>query len=163
MCEISAKEFNKRIQTGQYAFDKKGRLKEQELLPEYKKIISNAPKSDNKKIKNATKCEWRGVIFDSLLEMNFYIYLTNLGIPFKHQSNYLLQEGFKFNGKSIRPITWTPDFDFGTFIIDTKGHSTQQAQLRIKLFLYKYRIPVYIFKTKNDFNKIHELWKNLYP
>ena len=168
MCEISAKEFNRRIQTGEYVFDKKGRIKEQELLPEFKKIISDTPTpiaigTENKKIKGAKKCEWKGIKFDSHLEMYFYIYLTDLKIPFIHQSKYLLQEGFKFNGKSIRPITWTPDFDFGTFIIDTKGHPTQQVQLRIKMFLDKYRVPVYIFKTKNDFNKIHELWKNYHP
>jgi len=227
MCEISAKEFNRRLKTGEYIYDKRGRLKEQKLLPEFKQMLDDdtqkskenievgdkvlitiidelpegsglpietgvftiwkiegnslyfdeteliglisevekvyKPKSENKKIKGATKCEWKGIKFDSHLEMYFYIYLTDLKIPFIHQSKYLLQEGFKFNGKSIRPITWTPDFDFGTFIIDTKGHPTQQVQLRIKMFLYKYRIPVYIFKTKKDFNKIHELWKNYRP
>lgn len=56
-------------------------------------------------------------------------------IPFEFQKRYVLQEGFKYNGESVRPITYTADFWLPTFdmLIDTKGYRTQQGDLRIKM------------------------------
>lgn len=167
---LTAKEYQHFLKTGQLTVGKKGRIKQGILSPEFKRLLEkdkelqqqeqSAPVSkENRKIKGAIKCEWNSIKFDSKLERDFYQYLTVLNIPFKHQVTYELQEGFVMEGDKIRPITWTPDFDFGTFIIDTKGYDTQQVLIRVKMFKYKYRIPVYIFKNKTDFKKIHELIK----
>ena len=64
-----------------------------------------------------------------------YDLLTLHGIGFEFQKRYVLQEGFRYNGETVRPITyttdfWLPDHDM---VIDTKGHKTQQGTLRIKL------------------------------
>lgn len=164
----SSSQFKKMMETGQICKGKNGRLKFGDLLPEYKRLLDKDNEQcqnkdnaievqKNAKIKNATKCEYNGVKFDSILEKDFYLYCTNNNIRFKHQVTYELQEEFVCAGAKIRKITWTPDFDFGTFIIDTKGFAPQQVILKIKMFMYKYSKPVYIFKTKKDFYKIHEL------
>lgn len=167
---FSSEEFRDKFKIGQFDYNKRGRIIEKPLDPKFERMLEKDKElrqqeesvpvvKENRKIRGAKKCEWNGIKFDSQLERDFYQYITVLKIPFKHQVTYELQEGFVCAGAKIRAITWTPDFDFGTFIIDTKGHSTQQAEMRIKMFKYKYRIPVYIFKTKSDFKKIHELIK----
>lgn len=89
----------------------------------------------NRKVQNATKTERDGVVFDSRLERHMHDVLTLHGIGFLFQKQYTVQEGFKYNGESIRPITYTVDFYLPDYdiAIDTKGVTTQQSQLRIKM------------------------------
>lgn len=89
----------------------------------------------NRKIRNATQNERDGVVFASRLERFMYDLLTLHGIGFEFQKRYVLQEGFRYNGQAVRPVTytadfWLPDHDM---LIDTKGHKTQQGVLRIKM------------------------------
>lgn len=54
-----------------------------------------------------------------------------------------LQPKFKRDGKTVLPVTYTPDFltidQEGTKVYwDAKGISTQQGDLRRKLYLYRY-------------------------
>nr|DAR14167.1 MAG TPA: Endonuclease [Caudoviricetes sp.] len=112
-------------------------MRKPEIMPvnEFKKLLQgNTPKS-NRKIKNATKNEQNGVVFASLLERHMHDLLKMHKIPFEFQKRYVLQEGFKYNGESVRPITYTADFWLPTFdmLIDTKGYRTQQGDLRIKM------------------------------
>ena len=89
----------------------------------------------NRKVRNATKTEQNGIVFDSRLECYMHNLLTTHGIGFLFQKRYTLQEPFTYNGETIRAITYTldfylPDYDLA---IDTKGVATQQGKLRIKM------------------------------
>ncbi|AWZ48436.1 hypothetical protein C3495_06225 [Clostridiaceae bacterium 14S0207] len=89
-----------------------------------------------------------GITFDSKDEGRYYLYLKDLKakgkiLNFELQPKYELQPGFKKNGKTYRAITYTPDFLIyhlnGTEeLIDIKGMSTQQGEMRRKMFDYKY-------------------------
>ena len=166
------KEFQEAMKTGIISIGRKGRLKSNNcdknflsMLDKEKALISketvlktnNVISGQNKKIKNARKCEYDGFKFDSTLELKFYKYLKVKGISFTQQVVYEVQEGFKLEGKKIQAITWRPDFVFEGFVVDTKGFMTEPARLRIKMFMFKYCISVHIFKTENDFGKIYKL------
>lgn len=88
-----------------------------------------------------------GYTFDSKDEAAYYRYLVRLKaeekiINFELQPVYELIPKFKKHGKSFRRTTYTPDFliyhlDGSIELIDVKGFSTQQGELRKKLFDYK--------------------------
>jgi len=87
-----------------------------------------------------------GYTFDSLDEFRYYEYLLRKKakgeiINFELQPKYTLIPCFKKFGKTQRAITYTPDFlvyhlDGSQELIDVKGYSTQQGELRKKLFDY---------------------------
>ena len=161
---MTASDFRKALSTGEIVIGRKGKLSVGKLSNEYKALLDkekSAEKPKNKKIMGATKCIYKDIKFDSKLELNFYRYLELQGIDFIHQQKYVIQEGFRFEGKKIQEITWTPDFYFPDkqVIVDTKGFATEVFRIKQKLFLFKYRIPVHIFKTSKDFNKINEILK----
>ncbi|QRI52295.1 DUF1064 domain-containing protein [Clostridium botulinum] len=89
-----------------------------------------------------------GITFDSKDEGKYYEYLKKLKsqekiLNFELQPKYELQPGFKKNGKTYRAITYAPDFliyhlDGKEELIDVKGMSTQQGEMRRKMFDYKY-------------------------
>jgi hypothetical protein len=90
---------------------------------------------------NATKVTIDGITFDSKLEANCYKVLKPSGLPFTTQDTYEIQEGFKDNTKSIRPITYKADFTVSTkngqYVLDSKGMITPEFALKRKLLLYK--------------------------
>jgi len=110
---------------------------------EYKKLISKKSKYRNKKV------IIDGIKFDSKKEANYYKNLiilkrTGFVIDFKLQPRFLLQEGFKKNGETYRPIYYIADFwvkykDGTEKIIDTKGVKTQVYRLKKKLFEKRYK------------------------
>lgn len=86
-------------------------------------------------------------VFDSIAESKRYKELALLeqvgqikGL--KLQPKFLLQEGFKKNGKTYRKIEYIADFMYienGKVIIeDVKGMETDVFKLKRKLFEYKY-------------------------
>lgn len=85
--------------------------------------------------------------FDSVLEANRYQELKLLQRA-KQISNlrlqvpFLLQEGFKKNGKTHRKIEYIADFVYEengqTIVEDTKGMETETFKIKQKLFEYKY-------------------------
>ena len=87
-----------------------------------------------------------GYTFDSLDEFRYYEYLLRKKakgeiINFELQPKYTLIPCFKKYGKTHRAVTYTPDFliyhsDGSEELIDVKGYSTQQGELRKKLFDY---------------------------
>lgn len=89
-----------------------------------------------------------GITFDSKDEAKYYQYLLKLKakdkiINFERQPVYELIPKFKKHDKSYRRTTYTPDFliyhnDGSLELIDVKGYSTQQGELRKKLFDYKF-------------------------
>jgi len=60
------------------------------------------------------------------------------------QPKFVLQEGFRHDGKKYRPITYTADFRYYDYdsdelvVEDVKGHKTEVFKLKMKLFLYWY-------------------------
>ena len=86
-------------------------------------------------------------VFDSIAESKRYKELALLEKAgqikeLKLQPKFLLQEGFKKNGKTYRKIEYIADFMYienGKIIIeDVKGMETEVFKLKRKLFEYKY-------------------------
>lgn len=85
--------------------------------------------------------------FDSVLEANRYRELKLLQRA-KEISNlrlqvpFVLQEGFKKNGKTYQAIKYIADFVYEekghTIVEDTKGVKTEVFKIKQKLFEYKY-------------------------
>jgi hypothetical protein len=98
---------------------------------------SKTSKYGNKKI------ELDGVKFDSKLELFCYQQFKSLGLEFDFQRTILLQEGFRFKGKWIRPITMIVDFvlhhDGQNIYIDTKGFATETSKLKYKMLKFYVR------------------------
>lgn len=93
---------------------------------------------------NSEKIVIDGITFDSKDEGRYYEYLIKRKsrgeiLNFELQPTYTLIQKFKKNGKTHRAATYTPDFliyhlDGSQELIDVKGFSTQQGELRRKLF-----------------------------
>lgn len=86
-------------------------------------------------------------VFDSMRESQRYKELALLEKAkviknLELQSKFLLQEGFKKNGKTYKPIYYIADFMYeesGKVIVeDVKGMQTDVFKLKHKLFEYKY-------------------------
>lgn len=98
---------------------------------------------------NSKKIQVDGITFDSKDEAKYYEALKIRKakgeiLNFELQPRFTLTNSFKKNGKTYRAITYTPDFtvyhnDGSVEYVDVKGMTTQQGELRIKLFNYFYR------------------------
>lgn len=103
---------------------------------------------------NTLKRTYNGIVFDSIIEMNYYRdvcipmlesgQLTDVGlqIPFE------LQEKFIHDGLTVRPITYVADFvlcfaDGHEEVVDVKGMADSTAILKRKLFWHKYPDRIY--------------------
>ena len=103
---------------------------------------------------NAKKVVIDGIEFPSEKEGERYIELKMLEKAgkikdLKLQPVFLLQEGFYYQGKAIRQITYRADFEYvnekGERVVeDVKGFRTEVYKLKKKLFLKKY--PDVVFK-----------------
>lgn len=92
-------------------------------------------------------------VFDSIAESRRYKELALLEragqiSELELQPKFLLQDGFKKNGKTYRAIYYIADFRYvenGKVIVeDVKGKETEVFKLKHKLFEYKY--PEYELK-----------------
>lgn len=103
----------------------------------------------NKKIKNATENTYKGLKFRSKLESDVAKLLDYLHIPYKYESvKFELVPSFKYEGTTIRAITYTPDFIIGNYIIECKGFPSDSWKIKRKLFM-KYLVDIksdYIYK-----------------
>lgn len=99
--------------------------------------------------KNIAKRTYDGIVFDSVLEMKYYIEIVCPGVEsgkisyYELQKEYILQPDFIRQGKKVRPITYVADFyieyaDGHTEIIDTKGMPDNVAKMKRKMFWCKY-------------------------
>ena len=102
---------------------------------------------------NAKRIEIDGIKFDSKKEAKRYKELRMLEKAGKIkdltlQPVFLLQEGFYYQGKAIRQITYRADFEYienGKRVVeDVKGFKTDVYKLKKKLFLKKY--PDIVFR-----------------
>lgn len=89
-----------------------------------------------------------GITFDSIAESKYYEQLKWLKQAkqikdFKLQPKFVLQDGFKKNGKTFRSIVYKADFeihklDGSVEIVDVKGKITKEFAIKQKLFERKY-------------------------
>lgn len=112
--------------------------------------LPTAAESKVKSKYGALKAEVNGLVFDSIMEAKFYVYLLHLKKDkeikdFKCQVKYELQPKYrsKHTGKIVRPIYYIPDFvitqnNDDIVAVDVKGQKTEVFKLKQKLFEYKY-------------------------
>lgn len=98
----------------------------------------------------AFKVTINDILFDSIMESKFYVYLLELKgskeiKTFERQVTFELQPKFKdkFSGKTVLPIKYISDFvvtdkDGTVFVVDVKGVETPEFRIKKKLFQYKY-------------------------
>lgn len=116
-----------------------------------KPLAKKSKFTGNAKIKGATKCdldgrpiynlkEWKQQnpgepYFDSKLERYMCLSLYNANVPFKTKVNFILQDAFVYQGKTVQRIEMYPDFllEHNKMIIDTKGHRTKDFDLKLKM------------------------------
>ena len=92
------------------------------------------------------------ITFDSIAESKYYEQLKWLLQAkqiksFKLQPKFLLQDGFKKNGVTVRKIEYRADFEVHNLdgsieIVDVKGVETKDFIIKKKLFLNKYDLPL---------------------
>lgn len=64
------------------------------------------------------------------------------------QKEYILQDKFKINNKTVRKISYIADFSYIStkdnklHVVDVKGFKTEVYKLKKKLFEYKYGIEI---------------------
>lgn len=101
---------------------------------------------------------YNDIVFDSEMEMKYYrdVILpkseTGEITAYELQKKFELQPKFKSNGKTIRAIDYIADFyvvyrDGSTEVVDVKGMPDKVAQIKKKMFLYKYPEQKYIWIT----------------
>jgi hypothetical protein len=91
------------------------------------------------KIAGAVKSEVNGVKFASKLELYLFNLLKSTRIDFEFQVVFVLQEGFKFHGSTIRPMKIIVDFYLPKFdlLVDSKGWQLADSKLKYKLLKRK--------------------------
>lgn len=97
---------------------------------------------------NAKKTVADNICFDSKAESVRYLELKimlkkGLIKDLVLQPKFLLQDKFKYNGKTIRRIEYVADFMYTTgsgelVVEDVKGVETKDFKIKMKLFLKKY-------------------------
>lgn len=137
--QMTANEFRQAIKLGKIKQEKGKLLFEEDVQIKENKIVKGARKY--------TTID--GFEAPSELEGKAYDYLKERGIKFNYQYKIILQPSFKYQNKTVKAITWTIDFkiwiDKKNYIfLDTKGHATQTALLKMKLFKYKFPHEVLI-------------------
>lgn len=116
-----------------------------------------------------------GIKFDSKDEAKFYEALKDRKskreiLNFELQPKFVLQEGFKKNGKTYKQITYKADFrvymlDGSSYVVDVKGMLTDVFALKLKLYNARYNEELKLMcrnlKYGNDYGFIdyYELQK----
>lgn len=92
---------------------------------------------ENKKVKNTRPKEYNGVMYRSTLEATAAKMLTESGLQFKYEPfKITLLPTMKYNGKTIRAVTYCPDFICHNFIIEIKGWKTDRWIIKQKMIIY---------------------------
>lgn len=111
--------------------------------------ISKLHKPSNKRKYGNKKVQFDGYVFDSIAERDYYL-LHRKDKKMILQVKFVLTETMKFEGKTIRKMTYTPDFVFynddGTIkkVVDVKGFATDTFKVKAKVFMAKYNVPLYL-------------------
>lgn len=114
---------------------------------EYKDLLKTKKKKKKSKY-SAVKTRVDGISFDSKKEARRYKELKILEKAdeiksLELQPRFLLQEKFKYNGKTIRKIEYIADFRYidekgNTIVEDVKGMKTEVYKIKKKIFLKIY-------------------------
>lgn len=109
---------------------------------------------------NNKKTEIRGVIFDSMMESEYYVYLLQEQeagrlVDIQLQPVFLLQPAFRKFSTPIRKIEYIADFlvtyaDGTRVVIDVKGALTDVFRLKAKLFDYYHPDLELLLITKHN-------------
>ena len=116
------------------------------------------------KVKNATPTQLDGIKFRSKLEAYTYKKLKEANIYAEYeQYRYILLPSFIFENRTVRAITYLPDFVGSNFIIECKGFPNEAWPLREKLFKYYLtnNMPNYSFYLVRNQKQVDELIKKL--
>ena len=91
---------------------------------------------ENKKIKNATPTTYKGVQYRSKLEVRFAMMLDAEKIPFAYEEEtWVVLDKQTYMGKTIRCVTYTPDFIIGNVVVEIKGFRNDVFPLKRKLII----------------------------
>jgi hypothetical protein len=101
---------------------------------------------------NNKKIVFQGIKFDSKGEKDFYLLLCEKYGKDKVQlqPSFLLQIGFRYNGKKYREIKYIADFRVLNNVYDFKGVKTDVYKIKEKLFLMKYQELFFQCVTAKD-------------
>ena len=109
-----------------------------------------------------TKRTYQGIVFDSEMEMNYYVDVVLKGLESgeilscERQKRYVLQPKFtRSTGEKIRAVYYDADFflvyaDGRRQVIDVKGHAEKDAVLKRKMFWYAYPEIPYDWVTYSE-------------
>lgn len=118
----------------------------------------------NKKVRNAKPIIVDGIQFKSTLEGYVYYRLKQLGIDVEYENNrFIILEAFKFQGETIRQMTYRPDFVTNNFIIECKGHKTDAWNVRVKLIkkMLSEQYPTKKYYTVSSMSQFEEIVEEL--
>ena len=99
-----------------------------------------------------------GIRFDSTLEAEYYVYLKALKragviskLELQVKCELLPAQKHPLTGKHIRAITYIADFrvtypDGSVAYLDTKGYEKPEFKLKAKLFIAKYKQPLWLIR-----------------
>lgn len=99
-----------------------------------------------------------GIRFDSTLEAEYYVYLKALKragviskLELQVKCELLPAQKHPLTGKHIRAITYIADFrvtypDGMVEYLDTKGYEKPEFKLKAKLFIAKYKQPLWLIR-----------------
>lgn len=107
---------------------------------------------ENKKIKNATPTIYKGVQYRSKLEVRFAMMLDAEKIPFAYEEEtWVVLDKQTYMGKTIRCVTYTPDFIISNVVVEVKGFRNDVFPLKRKLiikFINENRPDTLFFEAK---------------
>lgn len=94
----------------------------------------------SERICNVKPKEYNGRKFRSTLEAKTAETLEAMGLPYKYENRRItLFDGFRcpYQKDKVQSITYTPDFEVGSIILECKGFETPEWRIKKKM-LYKY-------------------------
>lgn len=120
-------------------------------------------------MKQIAKVQKYGLKFDSRLELFFYELCLSNKLDFDFQVLYELHPSFKYQGKTVRAMTLTVDFDFQkhgkNVIVDTKGFQRNDNKLKWKLLKWHLSSDnqphIFLPKNQKECREVVEFIKKL--
>lgn len=112
------------------------------------------------RIQNVKPKQYAGISFRSSLEADTARILTALHLPFSYEGRRItLLDGFycPYQKEKVRALTYTPDFEIGSLMIECKGFETPEWRIK-KKYLFQYLMHN---EPEVCFYQIHDSRKSL--